>query len=84
MLDPERDYFYWRNSQGVPERHHISEIDRVIFGRTGKPQNTPGKDPGKPVCSSGGENIPKADCPQAVGTTAGKKDADTAAAGAIV
>ena len=30
----ESEYFWWRNKDGVPEEHHVSEARRIILGES--------------------------------------------------
>jgi hypothetical protein len=40
----ETDFFYWRNAQGIVEKHHVSEFrDLVLKGKT--PCDEEGRNP---------------------------------------
>lgn len=65
-MEAEKDYFYWRNRQGIMERHHVSEwrtfMDEQTYrGRgAGKPTNPARENPGQSVSQAGGEGASKA------------------------
>lgn len=56
----DKEYFYWRNSQGIPERHHVSEVDRILLGGTGEKQTTTSENTRESVRESGGEDTTQA------------------------
>ncbi len=54
-MDAEKDHFYWKNPQGIPEKHHVSEFRAIIFGEPGENQ-TSVKNPGESIREAGGKD----------------------------
>jgi len=59
MADAERNYFYWRNDQGVPIKYHVTRAPEIILGEPGQAPEAARENTGQPVCEAGGENTPE-------------------------
>lgn len=66
MVENEKDFFYWKNPRGETERHHVSEVDRIILGKAEQSSATAREDTREPVREAGGENQTETHDPQSV------------------